>query len=248
MLDGMLAIGLWDKKTLVILIDELQHINADGIRRLAVLHMNINNLPMQLLGFGLQHTPRVLANPPGGHAGISRIRPPMTLGPLSESDAIDAVAGNLEIMGHLSNAMVSERSVAALAQASFGFPQHIRGYLKGADAAVRKYGHLEDVALQYALRQGDANRRGYYELRLGAVENPARLLPLVAHMLDTGQDVVDPISAKAVLRDDAEVVDAAVAHGVLTQSPRGDLSFGIPSFASYMQEWHRDVAARRAKT
>ena len=90
------------------------------------------------------------------------------------------------------------------------------------------------------MRQGDADRESYYEMRLWAVDEPERLLPLVAHMIHTGRDVVDAASAKAALGDAVPVIDAAVAHGVLTQGPKGDLSFGIPSFASYMKAWHEE--------
>ena len=39
---------------------------------------------------------------------------------------------------------VTRESAQALANASFGFPQHIRGYLQGADAAIRRHGHLQE--------------------------------------------------------------------------------------------------------
>lgn len=45
--------GLWKKKALVLVVDELQRIDADGLERLAVLHMNMSNCPIQLVGFGM---------------------------------------------------------------------------------------------------------------------------------------------------------------------------------------------------
>lgn len=233
-----LAAGLWEKKALVVVIDELQRIDAAGIDLLAVLHLNIHNCPMQLIGVGLQHTATVLANPPGGRSGISRTRPALTLDVLSRDDAVDAIEGNLEAVGHLANVDIPKESIKALAGASFGFPQHIHGYLQAADAALRRHGNLEGVALQDALREGNENRRRHYEMRLAVVERADRLLPLVGHMTTSKQDAIGESEARAVLCDD-EIVDAAIAHGVLSQSPRGDLRFAIPSFASYMKEWHR---------
>ena len=62
------------------------------------------------------------------------------------------------------------------ANASFGFPQHIRGYLQGADAAIRRHGHLRGEGLKDALAQDDANRTTYYEQRLAAMGKGLHLL------------------------------------------------------------------------
>ena len=225
--------GLWKKKALVLIVDELQRIDADGLERLAVLHMNMSNCPIQLVGFGLRHTPQVLANPPGGRAGISRIRPPLELGPLSAVETRDAVEGNLEAMGHMSNAGISRESVQALANASFGFPQHIRGYLQGADAAIRRHGHLRDEALKDALARGDANRATYYDQRLTAMgKGPHRLYPLAEHMESAQMENVTKPFAEASVGED--VVRAAIEHGVMVEGPHDTLAFGIPSFRTHM--------------
>ena len=241
------AAGLWAGKALVLVVDELQRIDGDGIERLAVLHMNLSNCPIQLLGFGLHHTPRVLANPPKGR-GISRIKPPVELAPLPPEDALDAVTGNLEAMGHLADGRVAPESLTALAEASFGFPQHILGYLHGADAAIRKHGHLQDEALREALASGDTARATYYDQRLAAMDREPRLLyPLAEHM-DTSQ-------MKNVTREFAEtligkdVVESAVEHGVLVEGRHDTMEFGIPSFRAHMIEraaTYRDVRRREA--
>ena len=111
----------------------------------------------------------------------------------------------------------------------------------------RERGGLEsEDDLREAHRRGDRSRIAYYEHRLAAMERADRLLPLVGHMMKSGRDAVDQSEARSVLRDDGELVDFAVAHGVLSQNPRGDLSFAIPSFANYMKEWHRDASAHAA--
>lgn len=238
--------GLWRKKALVLVVDELQRIDADGLERLAVLHMNISNCPIQLVGFGLRHTPKVLANPPGGRPGISRIRPPLELGPLSTVETYDAVAGNLEAMGHMGNPGVTRDSAQALANASFGFPQHIRGYLQGADAAIRRHGHLQDEALEDALAQGDANRTTYYDQRLAAMgKGPHLLYPLAEHMESAQMENVTMPFAEASIGKD--VVNAAIEHGVMVEGPHGTLAFGIPPFRTYMiaqAATYRQIARR----
>ena len=239
--------GLWVGKALVLVVDELQRIDADGIERLAVLHMNLSNCPIQLLGFGLHHTPRVLANPPRGR-GISRIKPPMELAPLPPEDALDAVAGNLEAMGRLANSSFTPESLAALAKASFGFPQHILGYLRGADAAIHKHGHLENEALGEALARGDAARATYYDQRLAAMDREPRLLyPLAEHMEASQMKSVTREFAEALIGKDA--IESALEHSVLVEDRHDTMAFGIPSFRAHVIEraaTYREVRRREA--
>ena len=241
------AEGLWVGKALVLVVDELQRIDADGIDRLAVLHMNLSNCPIQLLGFGLHRTPRVLANPSRGR-GISRIKPPMELAPLPPEDALDAVAGNLEAMGHLANDRVARKSLTALAKASFGFPQHILGYLHSANAAIRKHGHLENEALREALASGDASRATYYDQRLAAMNKEPRLLyPLAEHMEASQMKNVTREFAETLVGQD--VVESAVEHGVLVEGRHDTMAFGIPPFRAHVIEraaTYREVRRREA--
>ena len=125
--------GMWKDKALVLAVDELQRIDAVAMNALCVLHDGMHECPVLLLGFGLQHTERWLANPPDKR-GISRIATPMVLTTLDDQDAFDAFLGNLSALGH---ADVPEESLDALAKASFGFPQHINGYLAGAHKAFK---------------------------------------------------------------------------------------------------------------
>ncbi len=241
------AEGLWVGKALVLVVDELQRIDADAIERLAVLHMNLSNCPIQLLGFGLHDTPRVLANPPRG-GGIPRIKPPMELAPLPPEDALDAVAGNLEAMGHLAIRRVAPESLTALAKASLGFPQHILGYLHAANTAIRKHGHLENEALDEALASGDATRATYYDQRLAAMDREPRLLyPLAEHMEASQMKNVTKEFAEALIGKD--VVESAVEHGVLVEGRHDTMEFGIPSFRAHVIDraaTYRGVRRREA--
>ena len=238
--------SLWAGKALVLIVDELQYVDADGLRGLSVLHANPSNCPIQILGFGLRHTPRVLANPRGGGAGISRTRPPIELQPLSHDDACDAIEGNLDAMGHLCTYDVPRASTTALATASFGFPQHIRGYLQGADTALRKHGHLQGAALQEAVSIGDAARAAYYDLRLRAMDVEAsKLFPLVEHMESSQLKNVTRGFAEQLLGE--RVVDAAMEHGILVDGDRDTMEFAIPSFRTYMIDRasaHRGIVKR----
>ena len=239
--------GMWKQKALVLVVDELQTIEPEGMRALRVLYQGDHGCPILLLGIGLQHTQQVLGSPSDGSAGISRIAEPMALAPLSAKEALEAVGGNMSAMGY----EIPEASVAALAEASQGFPQHIHGYLRGAVEAIDEHGSLEPgTALDAALKAGDQARTDYYDARLSMLADQDAMLPVIETMLATGRESLRRAEAIEVVNkaafDGENTVRQAVAHGVLTLD-RGGVSFGTPSFRHHMErllEEHRQLQKR----
>lgn len=228
--------GIWDGKALVLTIDELQSVAPAGMRTLGVLHQGEHGCPLLLVGIGLQHTPRVLANPKGA-AGISRLAQKIPLTALSDLEAAEAVEQNMLALGH----RLPESCVLALAKASQGFPQHVHGYLAGALEAIAQHGSLaKDGALDTALAVGHRARTDYYNDRLSVLRDQDAVLPVVdflsRHNRRTRRraEAVEAVD-KAGL-DGEGVVEQAIAHGVLTVDGEGDVSFGIPSFHSHMAQ------------
>ena len=234
LLDASKHAGLWDSKALVLVVDELQSIQPQGMRALRVLHQGDHGCPILLLGIGLQHTEQVLANPADGAAGISRVAEPIRLAALSDDEALDAISRNMAALGQ----PVADASAIALAKASQGFPQHIHGYLSGALEAIAKHGSLDDGALDCALKIGGEARADYYDTRLAMLTDQDAMLPLIEAMLKTGRESLRRSEAVAAVAascpDGEEVVGQAIAHGVLTLH-RGGVSFGIPSFHRHME-------------
>ena len=235
LLDASKHAGMWDGKALVLVLDELQSIQPLGMRALRVLHQGDHGCPILPLGIGLQHTEQVLANPADGAAGISRVAEPIRLAALPDEDALDAISRNMAALGQ----PVADASAVALAKASQGFPQHIHGYLNAALEAIDKYGGLDvDGALDCALKLGDEARADYYDTRLAMLADQDAMLPLVEAMLRTGRESLRRSEAVAAVAashsDSVNVVDQAIAHGVLTLH-RGGVSFGIPSFRRHME-------------
>ena len=233
------ATGAWEGKALVLLVDEVQGVQPAGMMVLRVLHQGLHGCPVLPVGIGLQHTPRVLANPADGSAGISRPGMKLRLGSLSRAEACEAIALGMDAMER----PIDERCVVALAEASFGFPQHIHDYLEGACEAIEKHGALDsDAALAAALEIGHQKRIDYYNDRLGtlAPRHRTAMLGVAAAMRDSRSEKLAWLDAAAAtektegVQDDA-AIDDAVHHGVLTEDEEGDLSFGIPSFHSHMQ-------------
>ena len=230
------AAGAWHGRALVIVVDELQTIDPAGMKALRVLHQGAHGCPLLVVGIGLQHTPQVLANPRDGSAGISRVAQTIHLGALPAEEAWEAIDKNMQALGHA----LAEPCVAALAEASCGFPQHIHGYLEGAVAVIAEHGELAVGApLDEALARGDNARKAYYDTRLSMMTNQNAVLPVVRAMLEQNRNVLWQEEAVQAINDASfdgeETVRQAIAHGVLTLEG-GGVSFGIPSFRSHMND------------
>ena len=245
LLSESVAAGVWRGKALVVTIDELQTVSPAGMGTLRVLHQGVPNCPMMVLGIGLQHTPEVLSNPEGA-AGISRVAQEFNLGPLSSAEAFEAIHDGLLALGH----DVPHSCAKALAEASMGFPQHIHGYLAGACEAISRHERLADGAsLREALAIGDKARVTYYEGRLRLMSNSRAMLAVIGAMAERGMRNLD-VDATTKVLDDASfdgpsVVREAIEHGVLTRNARSELSFGIPSFHGYMEEWLEEERGKK---
>ena len=227
--------GSWRGKALVLVVDELQTVQPQGMTALRVLHQGDHGCPILLVGIGLQHTQQVLANPSDGSAGISRVAEPIRLGVLPDSDAFEAIEKNMLALGHA----IPESCVAKLARASHGFPQHIHGYLAGAEATIAKHGGLASgPSLDDALQAGARARADYYDTRLSMLPNQNAMLPVVDAMLEQRRNTLWQEEAVRAINDasfDGErTLQEAIKHGVLTLE-KGGVSFGIPSFFDHMK-------------
>lgn len=234
--------GTWDAKALVLIVDEIQRIDDDCMKPLCVLHDGNHGCPILLMGFGLQHTPTALANRAAGQS-ISRITEPVVLRALHKPDTLDAFANGLARMGYRD---IASESLAELVDASNGFPQHIHGYLEGSVLALREHGHLAGASLRQALRHGDERRVAYYDDRLSMGKSHRPMLAVVAAMESAGVDALayhDAVAAVAAIGFGEADVETAMARGSLTYDRKGNVSFGIPSFRSYMG----DLLARQRR-
>ena len=242
--------GMWkDCSAMVLVVDELQTVTREGMKSLRVLHEGNHGCPVYLLGVGLQHTLFVLANP-GGYDAISRPNEPMRLGRLSDDEAVEAVAEGLAKQGH----DIPEESVEALACASQGFPQHVHGYLVGALSAIAEHGRLDQGApLEFALAAGHRHREAYYDMTADKMDPDRSVIhPVVELMRHRKVTALTRKEAALVVSESGEngdaVVRQAIEHGVL-ELDKGEVSFGIPSFHTHMQQsLDRALAhARRAR-
>ena len=225
---------MWKNIALVLTIDELQTIQPNGLAALRVLHEGDHGCPILIVGIGLQHTPSVLAGT-SDTPGISRLAQIIHLRPLPDDDALDAIEGNMQALGH----GIPEACAEALAKASQGFPQHIHGYLAAALQAIDEHGALDKgPSLQSALQAGHQARTDYYDSRPRLLQGIKPMQTLAGVMDQRGESAL-AIEDAAMELDSAgfngkEALDKAIAHGVLAEDPPGAVSFGIPSFHGYM--------------
>ncbi len=227
---------MWKNVALVLTIDELQTVQPNGLAALRVLHEGDHGCPMLVVGIGLQHTPAVLAGS-SDTPGISRLGQIIHLRPLPDDDALDAIKGNMQALGHA----IPKACADALAKASQGFPQHIHGYLAAALQAIDEHGGLaEGPALESALQAGHQARADYYDSRLRLLQGIKPMQTLAGAMDQRGTSAL--AIEDAVLELDTagfngkEALDKAIVHGVLAEDPLGAVSFGIPSFHGYVVE------------
>ena len=217
-------LSAWRGRALVLVVDEVQSMDSRSADALLSLHTGRHDCPILTIVAGLQHAKSVL-----GEHGMSRMEH-MQLGLLSQDETVEAVHHGLANLG----VEVSEDTAEALADASMRFPQHVRGHVEAACVANERLGEVDSPqALAEALEIGQQARERYYDGRINAMGGEAyALYPLVEHMDERAVESLPRSEVESVIGK--SVADAAIKHGVLAQGEHGLLSFGIPSFHTYM--------------
>ena len=224
-------------RPLVVVVDELQNLNAKQAETLRVLHEGGHECPILVVGAGLQNTHDVLSR-----NGISRVDEGIALGTLDRQATIEVISETLADF----NLEASPEVVERFAEASHDFPQHINCYITAATKAAKDgRGWFDRETTQNALDEGDRLRTRYYDRRLMAMgRGRSRMIPVIARMMKTATDSLDmqeSIDAIDDAKGDGEkTVDDAVHHGVLTLGLDERVSFGIPSFRNHMLDILRE--------
>ena len=165
---------------------------------------------------------------------------------LSQEEVVEAVCRGLANLG----VDVSEHTAEVLADASMRFPQHVRGHVEAACVVDERCGGFDSPeALAAALEIGRQSRERYYDGCVNAMGGEAyALYPLVRHMDERAAERLPRSEVESIIGTD--VAAAAIQHGVLAKGEHGLLSFGIPSFHSYMArkaEAYGKAAGRTAR-
>ena len=218
-------LSVWDKKTLILVVDEIQNVDSQSADAVQTLHGGDHGCPILFVGVGLPHSPTVLSE-----HGISRTKHSQ-LEALSPDESVAAIYHGL----HHIEVEVDEDSAQTLADASMNFPAHVHGYIEAAATVFDERGEINsDLALSQTLALGKEFRERYYDGRVKAAGKINRLYPLVEHLFANNFTVIARETAASMVDD--STIDSAIQHGVLLIDHQDLLSFGIPSFQTYMQE------------
>ena len=231
-------LSAWQGRALVLVVDEVQSMDARSADALLSLHTGRHQCPILTIVAGLQHSQSILSE-----HGVSRMEH-LQLGLLSLDEAIEAVYRGLANL----NVEVSEATAKVLAGASMRFPQHVRGHIEAACIVNERRGVVDSPqALAEALEIGRQARERYYDGRLNAMGGEAyTLYPLVKHMDEWAIENLPRSEVESIIGQG--VADAAIQHGVLAKSEHGLLSFGMPSFHTYMARKAEDYEKAVGRT
>ena len=218
-------LSVWRKKVLILVVDEIQNMDAQSAEQVRTLHEGEHRCPIMFVGVGLLHSPSILSQ-----HGISRMSHHQ-LEALHPDESVAAIYHGLHRIG----VDINEDVAQALAEASMNFPAHVHSYIEAAATVFDERDDVNsDFAMSRILMMGKKSREKYYDGRLRAVAKISRLYPLVEHLTANNTTVI-PLQAASSIIDNGAIEDA-VKHGVLSVDYQDVLSFGIPSFQTYMQE------------
>lgn len=241
----------------VLYMDEAQVIApsaADGLRRLNTTGLGI---PSVCLFVGLSHTQDRLRE-----AGISRLSQEavVNMGAMDKRECAGSVQMLLDEFGAVGDQEAKEAASAAVAELSYGWPQHLFGAQKAlCSELVRTNGSLSGVDWQRVREESDHRRYEYYAGRLSdavlgaepsvtaaivarAQEGPTThsgLVKLCRRELESAGLLENPDLAITP----AEFANALVERGVLSIIPDASsfvsgnrYAVAIPSLAEWISE------------
>ena len=243
---------LWENKALIVTVDEVQNISPEGRSVLSVLHEGRHGRPIMVVGAGLTNSMKALSAARETLTGtvdrdtISRIATVLTLGHLSRAETEEAL---LETVAQCTGLAIPRQLLDALAEASFGFPQHVHCYARACVETAEVLERLDTRdAMEAALTTGDSYRRHYYDLRLKTINQRYRPVAVqLAHSMaptDNGPAMawneavaVAERTLGSRLEDGHLVVELLTDKGILEMRDNGDVFFPMPSFHDHMMSF-----------
>ena len=140
--------------------------------------------------------------------------------------------------------------LARLAEASQGWPQHLRILTQAALRELKEHGrNPADADLNAALAAGEAAKRRYYGHRLAATGRWQEACKVMARALEDRpfltsrelQQTIAPFQAEQLAAEGrpapfSDFLSKAIHAGVLSQTAPDAYNVPIPSFARYLRE------------
>ena len=239
----------WEGLIVLLLVDEAQNIRKTEVTEDVVqyLHAGTKNSTVLLACFGLSDTTDTLVQ-----LGISRtsLKRHHNIGRLALEEARRSISQAFEAFQIHGRTKRRQEWLARLAEASQGWPQHLRILTQAALRELKEHGrNLADADLNAALATGEAAKRRYYGHRLTATGPWQEACKVMARALEgrllfTGrelQQTIAPFQAEQLAAEGrpapfSDFLSKAIHAGVLSQTAPDAYSVPIPSFARYLRE------------
>lgn len=227
------------RRTVVLLVDELQAGSADDLKALtAALQqlVNVERLPLAMVAVGLPSTRSVLRSADVSPGFAERLEP-LTLGNLDDDDTWDA----LEVPFVEASRNINANAIKHLVAVSGGYPYAIQlaGYhcweaADGADLVTVKHARVAGARVREVME--DRIFEGRWELMSPA---DRRYLATAAALEESARDVATAAIARDAGRSPASLSgnrDRLInVHHVLEPAGRGAVRFSIPGLAAWIR-------------
>ena len=231
-------------------MDEAQVLEKEQAPTLRWLHTGGLKIPAVFLFTGLSHT----ASHISGTKGLSRLadNAPVNMGRMSDAECRDSTRQMVDALNAVGSTAEREELIALVAEASFGWPQHLHCAQQELTRELESNQGLLREVDGATIRSACAARRArYYEDRLagGALGGRVPLVKAVAATAvveDVGHidDLTDvchrEIKARGLHKrprrpiDPVEFADALIEKGVFAFERDGRLAIPIPSMATWL--------------
>ena len=252
----------WNEWNIVLMIDEAQHISADGTDShagtLSSIHQGLVQIPIMFCAFGLQGTVAALKS-----VGVSRPACERDVYPLGLADehvdmAVQRAFRQYDVRdgGELAHTIVKRTG---------GWPQHLAVYLRAAlDKAKPQIKAREPVDastldMKDILSEGDRRRESYYRSRIEslAAEEPV-FMDYAEGLARSLRRAKQPLSASEMLRlvidehgasehDANRFLKGARQCGLVATDQNRRYFSPIPSFLTYLAGSSRPPEPPRPK-
>lgn len=231
-------------------LDEAQVLEKEQAPTLRWLHTGGLKIPAVFLFTGLSHT----TNHISGTKGISRLadNAPVHMGRMSDTECRDSTRQMVDALNAVGTTEEREELIALVAEASFGWPQHLHCAQQELTREMQSHGGVLREVDGAAIRAACAARRErYYEDRLagGAIGGRiprVRAIAAIAvgedaaHVDDLTDVCYREIRARGLHKrsrrpiDPVDFADALIEKGVFAFERDGRLAIPIPSMATWL--------------
>lgn len=228
-------------------MDEAHVLEEEQAPTLRWLHTGGLKIPAVFLFTGLSHT----TNHISGTKGLSRLadNAPVQMGRMSDAECRDSTRQMVDALNAAGSADEREELIALVAEASFGWPQHLHCAQQELTRELQsREGVLREVNRAVIQAACATRRERYYEDRLAGGGRVPLVKAVAATAVAQGAGHIDDLTdvcyreirARGLHKrsrrpiDPVDFADALIEKGVFAFERDGRLAIPIPSMATWL--------------